>query len=188
MLGTTLDHNCIGQPPEAIKNAKGRRHYLLEQPQVQTILMANPKISARHLSEAIMSSFGVHVPRESVCDMLHIHRRVTAQHALQDLDVIGKLCQAFINANPGSQVDLEVDDDGAFRRFYACPSVHDTVISCLLPITFSDGYHIRNKEFKFQLIGTLALINQRTTFIYAVAIVPIKNTEHSALDMVFPTH
>lgn len=71
-----------------------------------------------------------------------------------------------------------MDGDGAFHRFYACPGAHDSVITSLLPMMFSDGYHIKNKEFRYQLIGSLALTNQRTAFINAIAIVPVEISEH----------
>jgi hypothetical protein len=175
---SALAHSCLGQSPENVTHCQGRCAYLLQQPEVLNILAANSKISARHLSQALFSLLGQHVPKETARDMLLTHRRSTSSLAEKDLCGIGKFCQAFIDCNPGTVMSLEVDGDGAFHRFYACPGVHDSVVTCLLPISFSDGYHGRNKEFRYQVIGNVALTNQRTAFIHAMAIVPVENADH----------
>jgi hypothetical protein len=122
--------------------------------------------------------FGITVPSRTVVDMLCQHRRATASQATKDLRGIGKLCQAFVNMNPGTVLELEVDASGTFRRFFLCPAVHAGALTCMLPIIFSDGYHGKNKEFPFQILGSVGLTNQRTQFIYAVSIVPIDDTEN----------
>ncbi len=66
----------IGQQPETVNYYPSpglglrRSAYLLAQPEVHSILAANHKISARHLSQALMSTLGQHVPWETACNML----------------------------------------------------------------------------------------------------------------------
>ena len=102
ICASSFGHTCIGQPPEAISHCHRRCAYLLEQPDVQNMLVSNHKMSARHLSQALMSSLGLHVPRETARDMLLIHRRATHSLAEQDLNGIRCLCHAFMDCNPGS--------------------------------------------------------------------------------------
>jgi hypothetical protein len=171
-----LMHTCIGLPPTAVRySAK----YLADIPAVKGVISAlGTGVSAKHVHQAMDKAFGIAVPKSTVADLLCQRRRATKDMATQDLNGIGRLCQAFVNMNPGTVLELEVDSDGRFHRFYLCPGSHDSVLLSLLPINFSDAYHGKNKEFRFQIVGSVALTNQRTQFIHSVAIIPIEDKVH----------
>jgi hypothetical protein len=151
---SNLQHTCIGQPPENLKNCKGRASYLLEHPDVQNILRGNYKISARHLSQAVNAALGIHLPRVTSRELLLLHRRSVQDLAEKDLVGIGRLCQAFMECNPGTDINLEVDANGAFHRFLVCPGIHDSFSLVSYPYHFQMVIilGIRSSSIRFLVI------------------------------------
>jgi hypothetical protein len=137
---------------------------------VRRDVLSGSEMPIRIHAEQIEQDYGVKVAFSTICKAMQSVKGLekSAQHTkLQDL---GKLLQAFAEKNPNSVLHVEKDANNQLHRLFIRPGAHASIVRAMLGIVHSDTFHIKNKEFNFQIAASAVLTNQRSAFIYCFSI------------------
>ena len=128
--------------------------------------------------EQVFREHGIRVSMPTICRAMLYVKGLALETAQQQMQSLGKLLQAFVEKNPGSLVSLEKDKDNNLTRLFIRPGAHRSSLPALLGIAHNDAFHLKTVIFSSNLAATVMLTNQRTSFIYSIAMFPIENEEH----------
>ena len=147
---------------------------------VETILKKDmlSAVPLRIHAENIQEMYGIKVALSTVCKAMQSVKGLHKSHQHEQLQVIGKFLQAFMEKNVDTTIRAEKDPQNGLFRIYICPGAHQKAVPACLGIVHSDAMHIKNKEFNFQIAASAVLTNQRSSFIHAVSIFPIENKDN----------
>ena len=140
---------------------------------------STPKLPCLRLQQSqVFRDHGIHVPIATLGRASLIVKGLAMDTAQKQLMSLGKLLQAFVAKNPGSNVIVERDSNDQLTRFFIRPGAHSTTLPALLGIAHNDAFHMKTVIFTSNLAATVLLTNQRTCFLYCIGMFPIENEEH----------
>ena len=135
-------------------------------------------IPLRMHAEKIELQYGIKVALSTVCKAIRSVKGLHKSLQHQELQSVGKLLQAFLEKNDGTNIHASKDPQNGLLRIFICPGAHQKAVPACLGIVHNDAMHIKNKEFNFQIAISAVLTNQRSAFIHCVSIFPIENKEN----------
>jgi MULE transposase domain len=144
-------------------------------PAVVDEMKNNLMTSVKTLLKRVLDRHGLEVNLTTMKRARNIVQGATLKIASAELLKIGQECHAFCVKNPGTRLIIEKSEDNVLQRVFICPAHHDKALSCMLSNANNDAMHCKSKEFDFQIYSTSCLTNQRSLFIYSIAILPTED-------------
>ncbi|KAF2317120.1 hypothetical protein GH714_011951 [Hevea brasiliensis] len=163
-------HTCGGESWKAAHPAKS---WLVSV--IKDRLRDSPHRKPKDIATCILKDFGIELNYTQVWRGIEEARKQLQGSYKEAYAQLPWFCDKMVEANPGSSVELFIDDDSKFQRLFVSfhASIHGFKNGCR-PLLFLDSASLKSKYHEVLLTAT-ALDGDDSAFPVAFAIVDIEN-------------